>query len=214
MWAGGSTSGPWSRSPIRCLGDYNFNGLVDTADYSVWRDTLVRRPTSVPTANGNGLVDQPDYDRWRADFGKTRPPAAGGAAALTISPNRYLTLARRSCQYPTRRPRMPIRANTDTIRLAGVAMYEARPALHDSGSRPHQRINIFGAAKSVGDNLLLMLASDRLGRSSQRASQRLTIAGETTLTSTNSTANALPMNRLLWRWPNGGKRALLKYCAV
>ena len=47
-------------------------------------------------------------------------------------------------------------------------MYEARPALHDSGSRPHQRINIFGAAKSVGDNLLLMLASDRLGRSSQR----------------------------------------------
>jgi hypothetical protein len=50
-------------------GDYNHNGVVDAADYVVWR-------------NGLGtMYVQSDYDVWRAHFGQT---AAGGAA---ISPN-------------------------------------------------------------------------------------------------------------------------------
>ena len=47
-------------------GDYNGNGVVDSADYIVWR-------------NGLGTTyTQNDYDVWRAHFGQT----AGSGSAL------------------------------------------------------------------------------------------------------------------------------------
>ena len=58
-------------------GDYNFNGIVDAADYSVWRDTLgsttdLRADSSGPTVGTpNGIVDQADYDFWKSHFGNT-----------------------------------------------------------------------------------------------------------------------------------------------
>jgi hypothetical protein len=62
------------------LGDYNKNGIVDGADYVVWRDTL--GSTTDFRANGNNegtskdLIDQADYDTWRGAFGQgnTTPP--------------------------------------------------------------------------------------------------------------------------------------------
>jgi hypothetical protein len=50
-------------------GDYNENGIVDTADYVVWRKT-----------DGN----QPGYELWRTNFGRT---AAASASAATINAN-------------------------------------------------------------------------------------------------------------------------------
>jgi hypothetical protein len=47
-------------------GDYNHNGIVDAADYVVWRKGL------------GTTYRQADYDVWRAHFGQT----AGGGAAL------------------------------------------------------------------------------------------------------------------------------------
>jgi hypothetical protein len=60
--------------PPDLLGDYNLNGVVDAADYVVWRKTL--GTTGVPAyagADGNGdtLIDQTDYGVWRANFGRT-----------------------------------------------------------------------------------------------------------------------------------------------
>jgi hypothetical protein len=50
-------------------GDYNNNGIVDTADYVVWRENLNQ---SVPLPNDTtpGNVTQADYDVWRANFGR------------------------------------------------------------------------------------------------------------------------------------------------
>ncbi len=53
-------------------GDYNNNGIVDAADYTVWRDTLGQ-----PVLNGGDGADgdesesinQGDYDFWKARFG-------------------------------------------------------------------------------------------------------------------------------------------------
>jgi hypothetical protein len=54
-------------------GDYNGNGIVDAADYTVWRDTL--GSTTDLRANGDstgasvGVVDQADYNLWKTNFG-------------------------------------------------------------------------------------------------------------------------------------------------
>ena len=47
------------------LGDYNHNGVVDAADYTVWRDSLGKAVAVGVGAdgNGNGLIDAGDYQR-------------------------------------------------------------------------------------------------------------------------------------------------------
>lgn len=56
------------------LGDYNHNGIVDGADYIIWRDTL--GSTTDFRANGSNegasldFIDQADYDVWRGAFGE------------------------------------------------------------------------------------------------------------------------------------------------
>jgi hypothetical protein len=60
-------------------GDYNQNGVVDGADYIVWRNTLGQSGVGLSAdGNGNGTVDNGDY-RWRNHFGQT----AGSGAALS-----------------------------------------------------------------------------------------------------------------------------------
>lgn len=66
-------------SPAYVLGDYNSNGIVDAADYSVWRDTLGQSGTGLAADGDNsGTVDELDYDIWRQAFdaGGTNPLAA------------------------------------------------------------------------------------------------------------------------------------------
>jgi hypothetical protein len=64
-------------------GDYNDDGVVDAADYTVWRDKLGQM-TSLPNETDSlGVVDQADYDAWSANFGA---PAGSGSAA--VSPSR------------------------------------------------------------------------------------------------------------------------------
>lgn len=52
-------------------GDYNLDGFVDSADFTVWRDALGSTLTAdgLADGNGNGLVDQADFEIWRDAFG-------------------------------------------------------------------------------------------------------------------------------------------------
>ena len=65
-------------------GDYNQNGIVDAADYSLWRDTLGEMGMDLAAdGNENGQVDDADYGVWRAHFGNTAK--LGGGAFVGVS---------------------------------------------------------------------------------------------------------------------------------
>ena len=51
-------------------GDYNCDGKVDAADYTVWRDSLGLSGPGLPAdGNGDGTVDAADLAVWNANFG-------------------------------------------------------------------------------------------------------------------------------------------------
>ncbi|CAN0354792.1 unnamed protein product, partial [Ectocarpus sp. 4 AP-2014] len=63
------------------IGDFNSDGVVDAADYTVWRDTegeTGMTPYSGADADGDGQVTETDHAAWKANFGATAPaePAA------------------------------------------------------------------------------------------------------------------------------------------
>jgi hypothetical protein len=60
-------------------GDYNANGVVDAADYVVWRKTFGQTAAGLPADGDNsGTIDSGDFDVWKTHFGNT----AGSGAAL------------------------------------------------------------------------------------------------------------------------------------
>jgi hypothetical protein len=65
-------------------GDFNLNGFVDAADYSVWRKSVGATGTNPADADGNGVVDQGDYDIWRANFGRSVAAPASGSAVSGV----------------------------------------------------------------------------------------------------------------------------------
>jgi T5SS/PEP-CTERM-associated repeat protein len=64
-------------------GDYNQNGIVDAADYTVWRNTLGQTGTGLlADGNSNDEIDTGDYGMWKQHFGET---AGGGSAGASPS---------------------------------------------------------------------------------------------------------------------------------
>jgi hypothetical protein len=68
--------------PPPLAGDYNSDGVVDAADYTVWRDTLGSTTDLRADGNGNGSIDAGDYDTWVAKFGNVYSGSPGAAAAV------------------------------------------------------------------------------------------------------------------------------------
>lgn len=64
-------------------GDYNGDGIVDAADYTVWRATFGQTVTAHSGADGDGdgMVDDGDYQVWSNNFGATSPGSGAGARA-------------------------------------------------------------------------------------------------------------------------------------
>ncbi|TWT35935.1 Pectate lyase L precursor [Posidoniimonas corsicana] len=57
-------------------GDYNGDGLVDAADYTVWRDSLGSTEDLAADGDGSGQVDAADYNVWRTNYGATAASSA------------------------------------------------------------------------------------------------------------------------------------------
>jgi pectate lyase len=59
----------FGEAPVGLAGDYNDDGIVDAADYVVWRKALTSG-TALPNETASvGVVDDEDYASWRANFG-------------------------------------------------------------------------------------------------------------------------------------------------
>lgn len=69
-------------------GDFNDDGVVNAADYTVWRDSLNQSviPYSGADADGNGLVDAADRQIWLDTYGMViAPPSAAKVSTFLTS---------------------------------------------------------------------------------------------------------------------------------
>jgi O-glycosyl hydrolase/regulation of enolase protein 1 (concanavalin A-like superfamily) len=96
------------------LGDYNQDGTVNAADYTVWRNSLGANVAAFAGADGsgNGVVDQADYEVWKANFGAVAT-GAGGAAFAVASSNAEVSAG------------LPLMAVTSTPIASPVEVYSA-----------------------------------------------------------------------------------------
>jgi hypothetical protein len=80
-WA--SVTAPTAVAP-GVAGDYNGNGVVDMADYVLWRNG----GPLLNEVNTPGTVDATDYDAWRARFGNTSGSGSGlGSGSAVPEPS-------------------------------------------------------------------------------------------------------------------------------
>jgi hypothetical protein len=154
---------PWG------LADYNLDHHVDTADYVMWRKLLGTSAVSQSSGadgDGDSSVDPDDYDVWRWNFGETMPGAESSAvegsnvgmqeaiadalAARTVfAPAENVVAAAQTVSFAALEPRAPKNASTSRSR-----------------GRPRQNL----VAASSSDDLLLLLAIDRVQRFPQEDS--------------------------------------------
>jgi hypothetical protein len=67
--------------------DFNRNGVVDAADFILWRKTANQIGTGLAAdGNGDGKVDDVDYQIWRTNFGGIAgtPAAPGGVGGAAV----------------------------------------------------------------------------------------------------------------------------------
>jgi hypothetical protein len=65
-------------------GDYNHDGTVDAADYTVWRDSLGQTGDVAADGNEDNTVDSNDYLLWKTNFGRTESASGTGAASSAV----------------------------------------------------------------------------------------------------------------------------------
>src|SRR4051812_1740851 len=74
-------------------GDYNRNGIVDAADFVVWRKTLGKTGSGLAAdGNGSNSIDVGDYGVWRTRFGSTTTAAQSSASNVPEPNGAYLFL--------------------------------------------------------------------------------------------------------------------------
>ena len=75
------TNSMFSNPFVTLPGDYNGDGVVDGADYQVWRTNLGDTSALLADGNGNNVVDSADYLTWRKNQGRTWQDLTPGSGA-------------------------------------------------------------------------------------------------------------------------------------
>ena len=98
---------PTSVFEARFLGDFNNDGSVDAADYTVWRDSLGTSGSGLAAdANDDGTIDSLDYDVWVTNYGTSLSVTAlstaipePNAAVMLAASSLLLSLRNRRVSY-------------------------------------------------------------------------------------------------------------------
>ncbi len=148
------------------FGDYNRNGVGDAADYVVWRKTLDQTglaPYDGADGDGDGMIGPLDYGVWRSHFGQTVPlPAAGSGTAALASADSNLEVSESVAPATASAPRFSATPPAfQEVSLAAVATDSSR---HNAGHRAATPSPTIPTSASVDDQLLVLLARDRVGR--------------------------------------------------
>jgi endoglucanase len=66
-------------------GDFNFDGIVNAADYTTWRNSLGQTGAGLDAdSNFDGIVDENDYSAWKSNFGDSLAGAGSAAASNAV----------------------------------------------------------------------------------------------------------------------------------
>lgn len=89
-------------------GDYNQDGVVDAADYVVWRTHLGDPAGSLPNDVDGGVIGQAQYNTWLAKFGNTEASLSASLENRTVTESAswlLMALALTGSLLPWRRKR-------------------------------------------------------------------------------------------------------------
>lgn len=88
-------------------GDFNGNGVVDAADYTLWRDNLgAATEAAIGFRGDGGTISASDYTYWKARFGNTSGSGAGALGSAAVpEPATWLLATVAVCGWVVRRRR-------------------------------------------------------------------------------------------------------------
>ncbi len=145
-------------------GDYNTDGVVDAADYTVWRDNLgtAVAPYASADGSGNGEVGPEDYGVWRSNYGRTLPQTVVAPASLP-SANLDTALAALDSESPARSVEQVVAVSSDQPE-GGLSVLDYAYALLTSPSKGDADDSVLPTEPQYvpsGQDDLLLLAGER-----------------------------------------------------
>lgn len=151
-------------------GDFNSDGNVNAADFTVWRDSLgdTITPGTGADASNNGLIDQDDYDIWVQTYGLSFPMTAS-----TASQSESLEALFEASTTP--QPELE-----SSVAAAILIPAESAPTPWEDSIYSHESTQSLDANRSRETALLAYLSSlDSAGNSAEIDTQNYDLAQET-----------------------------------
>jgi hypothetical protein len=68
----------------RPQGDFNYDGVVDAADYTVWRDNIGSTTRLDADGDFDGVIGVLDYELWKSNFGSTGSGSSWTSVGATV----------------------------------------------------------------------------------------------------------------------------------
>lgn len=78
-----SGTGILTVGPPILAGDYNNDGVVNAADYVLWKKNIGQPSQTLPNDTTGVIIGQPQYDLWRSNFGSNTAVPGSGAVEMT-----------------------------------------------------------------------------------------------------------------------------------
>jgi hypothetical protein len=135
----------WQPNPLP--GDYNYSGVVDAADYVLWRKSLESNGDLRADGDGDADVDQDDYAVWRANFGAVAASSPAASAMAVQHPGK----GDESVANP--KPRMPFDTSANTVGRRSESLRVARQRTDEVANVNDEALLAWLAGMTSGDRI-------------------------------------------------------------